>query len=561
MLLEMGGSVRFQVRLVEGVELPGNGEPNPEKLILDGQQRLTSLTQVLRLSKPVSTRDEKGRELQRYYYFDIEKALGFEADIEESIVAVGVDRMVRSNFGRDVSLDVSTSAKEYESFLFPCNQILNSDRWEEGLMAQFPTKFPRYMEFRKKVLAAFRSYSLPVIELKKETNKEAVCLVFEKVNTGGVPLSVFELVTATYAADGFNLRDDWYGKPGKIDGRQRNFSSQPLLKDLEATDFLQGISLLHSRERRSADLAAGKTGKTVAAVTAKREHILELPLEAYKKWAGQLEQGFFEADRFLRMEGFQNPKFLPYRSQLIPMAACMAIIGERWLEPKIREKFRCWYWCGVLGELYGSTIETRIALDLQQLLEWIDVPGAQIPITVASAGFQAGRLDTLRSRTSAAYRGIYVLLQRQEASDFFWKAKMTELDRDECKIDIHHIFPRAWCEKQSPAIHPRVFNAIVNKTAISFKANRMIGGKAPSEYLEQLQEHKQVQLDDAGMDALLRSHLVDPAKLRSNNFSDFYEARKTALLKMIEGAMGKDAIQSAEAVASDADDELEDAVA
>ncbi len=67
------------------------------------------------------------------------------------------------------------------------------------------------MRFRKQVLAAFRSYQLPAITLGKATSKEAVCLVFEKVNTGGVPLSVFELVTATFAADNFNLRDDWYG--------------------------------------------------------------------------------------------------------------------------------------------------------------------------------------------------------------------------------------------------------------------------------------------------------------------------------------------------------------
>jgi uncharacterized protein with ParB-like and HNH nuclease domain len=56
MLLETGGNVRFQIRPVEGVTLPNGAEA--ERLILDGQQRLTSLTQVLRLSAPVTTRDE-----------------------------------------------------------------------------------------------------------------------------------------------------------------------------------------------------------------------------------------------------------------------------------------------------------------------------------------------------------------------------------------------------------------------------------------------------------------------------------------------------------------------
>ena len=48
-------------------------------------------------------------------------------------------------------------------------------------------------EFKKKVLDNFIHYSLPVISLNKETPKEAVCTVFEKVNTGGVNLNTFRI--------------------------------------------------------------------------------------------------------------------------------------------------------------------------------------------------------------------------------------------------------------------------------------------------------------------------------------------------------------------------------
>lgn len=58
----------------------------------------------------------------------------------------------------------------------------------------------------------FQQYKVPVIRLTKETPKEAVCQVFEAVNTGGVSLSVFELLTATFASDNFHLRDDWETK-------------------------------------------------------------------------------------------------------------------------------------------------------------------------------------------------------------------------------------------------------------------------------------------------------------------------------------------------------------
>lgn len=549
MLLESGGEARFQVRPVECVSLPA--DRRAERLILDGQQRLTSLTQVLKLRQPVSTRDEKKREIKRHYYFDIEKALGGTESLEESVLAVGEDRVQRANFGRDIVLDLSTTEKEFDAFCFPCSRVFDSNAWLFGLLGHHQGRVQQFMKFSQEILEPFRRYLVPVIELKKETTKEAVCLVFEKVNTGGVQLSVFELVTASYAADGFNLRRDWFGEGG-TKGRRALLAGKPLLKDTAETDFLQGVSLLHTHERQQADLKAGKTGKEVTGVSAKREHILAMPLDAYREWADRLTKGFVEADQFLRHLGFHHPNFLPYRAQLIPLAATLTHIGERWLEPQVQDKLTRWYWCGVFGELYGSASETRIALDLQQLLRWIDDPAASNPVTVEAAGFQPTRLETMRSRTSAAYRGLYVLLQQQGAADFFWKARMLDIDRNEKGIDIHHIFPRKWCE--SHGVPPGVYNSIVNKTAISYKANRKIGGNAPSAYLVQIQRDKAVQLVPAAMDAILRTHIIDPSLLRADDFEGFFRERKTALLSLIERAMGKQAILTDEPTPEDAAD-------
>ena len=535
MLLETGGDVRFQVRPIENLEFPGD-IPEPERLILDGQQRLTSLAQVLAIKKPVKTFNEKGRRIDRYYYIDIETAL--EADrIEDAFIAIEADRTVKSDFGRKIDLDLSTRKKECEQLYFPCNQILNSDDWEEGLQDHAPDKFGVYMKFRKEVLNAFRSYQLPVIALGKTTSKEAVCLVFEKVNTGGVPLSVFELVTASFAADGFNLRDDWYGSSIRlITGRQSRLKIEPMLEGVVPTDFLQAISLLHTREKRRADIAAGKTGKTVAAVSAKRVSVLSLSLEDYRKWADTVENGFLEVAKFLRKECFFHPRDLPYRTQLVPLAAVLSQLKERWREPKIYEKLCQWFWCGVLGELYGGAVETRIANDLEELLAWIE--GQDIlPRTIYEAAFQEGRLDTLRSRNSAAYKALNILVLREGAKDFFWRATIQELDHEEVALDIHHIFPKAWCEEQG--IKPSVFNSIINKTPISYKANRMIGRKAPSNYLSAIQKHKQVGLDDGAMNNILLSHLIDPESLRGDSFNVFYSRRKGELLAIIGHAMGK----------------------
>ncbi|MBX3387988.1 MAG: hypothetical protein KF691_00890 [Phycisphaeraceae bacterium] len=186
-------------------------------------------------------------------------------------------------------------------------------------------------------------------------------------------------------------------------------------------------------------------------MSAKRESVLDLPLAAYKKWKSPLEQGFKLAAKFLRKESFFSTRDLPYRTQLVPLATILALLDERWLEPKVLDKLRRWFWCGVLGELYGGAVESRFALDLQEMTDWI-AGGADLPATVQDASFQPQRLDTLRSRNSAAYKGISVLVQRNGAQDFFWKTTIRDLDEsdwDECKLDIHHIFPKKWCEENA----------------------------------------------------------------------------------------------------------------
>lgn len=537
MFLEAGGEVRFQTRPVEGLEDKLAKDADPEKLILDGQQRLTTLTQALLLTEPVHTHTSKGKKIKRHYYFNINHAVEAPHDLENAVIAVDENRQLRTNFGRDVALDLSSRERECEQFFFPCDQVMNSDEWEYTLHKVAPEHFGLYMEFRNNVLTPFRDYQLPVIQLKKKTSKEAVCTVFEKVNTGGVQLSVFELITASYAADGYNLRDDWYGsRVRNVDARQKRLEEDALLQGTEPPEFLQAITLLNTHEYRKADIAAGKTGKQVRPVSAKRADVLQLPLDSWYRWADDVEHGFRLAGRFLRKECFYNRRELPYSTQLVPLSAVLARLGDRWLEPRIYEKLARWFWSGVLGELYGGAVETRMANDYEELLGWFEDDEA-IPRTVRDATFQPDRFDTLRTRLSAAYKAINVLVLREGSKDWFWKASIQELDTDEIALDIHHIFPREWCENQG--IPKDRYDSILNKTPISYKANRKIGGDAPSRYLPRIQNEKQVGLSDDAMDELLASHALSPQLLRGDHFEHFIEDRRRRLSRLIEKAMGK----------------------
>ena len=102
-------------------------------------------------------------------------------------------------------------------------------------------------------------------------------------------------------------------------------------------------------------------------------------------------------------------------------------------------------------------------------------------------------------------------------------------------MDIHHIFPRKWCEERN--IPPSIYNSIINKTAISAESNRIIGGDAPSRYLGRIEQRTTLAAEE--LDAILRTHLIDPALLRADDFDGFYTARKAALAALAGSGQGK----------------------
>lgn len=548
MTLDTGGEVNFKPRPVEGA--PAEAKSNrPQSLLLDGQQRMTSLYQVTLRGKVVETVTPKKKKVKRWFYIDINKALDASLDREEAIVGVPEDRIVRGEFGREGGPDLSTAEREYELMMYPVTQVFDWDRWQDGFDKHWKgdeneKRRELFRQFKREVLENFKYYRVPVIALDRNTSKEAVCVVFEKVNTGGKPLDAFELVTAMYAAEGHELRKDWYGDDN-LKGRQRRFvdalrpadSEAGILANVGNTDFLQAVSLFHTRERRREAEVAGKEGKELPAVTGNRQALLGLPLAAYKKYEKQVEDGFMKAAKFLHMLHIYRIYDLPYQSQIVPLAAILADVGDAWEHEANRAKLVRWYWNGVFGELYGSAVETRIARDFIEVPLWLK--GGAEPSTVSETIFRADRLKTMRMRLSAAYKGVNALLMKEGAQDFRSGQKFDHTVFFGENVDIHHIFPQDWCKKQG--VKPEVFDSIINKTPLSFRTNRIIGGVAPAAYLAKLIKGDAANppIDPAKLDVYLRSHLTDPAKLFADDFAGFMEDRQRQLLVLIEQAMGK----------------------
>lgn len=528
MMLQTGNEeVQFKPRLVEGVD--GTIPVSPERLILDGQQRLTSLFQALFLKKPVMTRDARSNQLTRWYYIDISKALSPNGDREEAITGLPEDRIMRNFRGEPIG-DFSTVEKECAAELLPLWVIYDTvalTTWQMQYLkideAKIVERVERWNRLLQNVIHRFQQYQVPLILLRKETPKEAVCQVFEKVNTGGVSLTVFELLTATYAADNYALRDDWTT-------REKRLRKHKVLEGVQNTDFLQTVALLATQSRRRAAIDDGTNAEDAPGISCKRKEILRLKLDEYKTWAGAATEGFEKAAKFLFSQKIFSSRDVPYRTQIVPLAAILATLGSRAENDGVRNKISQWYWCGVLGELYGGAIETRFAKDLPETVSWIY--GGEEPSTITDANFVATRFLTLRTRNSAAYKGLYALLMRDGALDFRTGDPIdVQLYFDE-KIDVHHIFPQDWCRKNS--IAPNRCDSFINKTGLSAKTNRMIGGNAPATYLPKLL--KQAGITPERQTEILSSHLIDIKCLMADDFNAFFKARENSLL----GRMGKE---------------------
>lgn len=536
MMLETGNeNVRFKSRPVEGIQLQGSIEP--DQYILDGQQRLTSLFQSVFLDKAVSTRDFKRKDIKRWYYIDMEKSLDIMIDREDTILSIPEDKII-IGFGREVLADYSSIESEYKHSIFPLNKIFNPSAWRREYNKYWnhdEQKSNLFDNFEEKIIETFKQYQIPVIQLKKETPKEAVCQVFEKVNTGGVSLTVFELLTATFAADEYDLREDWNGKRKRLVDIESLGSVAKVLKAVQNDDVLQTISLLVTYDKRMAFLGQGGTIEKAPAVSCKRKEILKLTLEDYEQWSNQAIEGLIQSGRFLYSQNIFNYRDLPYRSQLVPLSAIFTVLGDKANNTMVKKKIIQWYWCGVLGELYGGAIETRFALDLVQIIDWVENQDTE-PKTITDATFSASRLYSLQTRNSAAYKGIYALLMRDGGLDFISGDTITDQVYFDDKIDIHHIFPRKWCTDNNLA--RRDWNSIINKTAISAKTNRTIGGNAPSEYLEKIR--KKAKQSEEELEEILMSHVIDPELLEANDFNGFISKRRDALLERIQNVMGKD---------------------
>lgn len=181
--------------------------------------------------------------------------------------------------------------------MFPVNLVFNGTeerRWgrEYGRCYSHDDEaMAIYDTFAETVIETITGYTLPVITLPKETPRDAVCKVFENVNTGGVSLTVFELVTASYAIYEFDLRKDWKECRKYIRGENEDVKNTDVFDEIDETAYLTTVTLYTSYINK----IAGKSGM----VSCKKKDVLSLPYDDYKKNRDAVLKGYKIAREFL----------------------------------------------------------------------------------------------------------------------------------------------------------------------------------------------------------------------------------------------------------------------
>lgn len=486
----------FAVRVFEGA--PELSSVQHTFLVLDGQQRLTSLYQAF-----------YGVGEHRYY-IDLNKLIHHE-DFDDAVFHVRANTKwckEREKFDvqvKEMILPLSVMHKPSGFLNWQIQAITHvSEDKRLDMLHNLSNIYDKWLKM-------IENYQFPVVTLSAQTEADALCTIFETLNRTGVKLSAFELLTARFWPKNISLRQLW-------DQACDDFS---IIKDYDVDPYylLQAISLVSKKNP-----------------SCTRKDVLNLDVNDITTWWDKVVKGFARVLEIIRDDcHVLSPKWMPYQTVLPPLAAVYAQVGLLTTTQAAvhRTKVRQWFWCVVFGQVYEFASNSQSAKDYPELLAWIG-GSATAPENVVKfpSKFNVGILRTITSRQGAVYRGV-ICLMLENALDFHTAAPITAQMLMN-NVDDHHIFPAAYLNEKG--ISARQRDCVLNRTLIDATTNRMIGRRAPSDYLQVMKN-----TDDFPFQQIMASHglSVDhDSPLLRDDFESFIAEREKYIWHKIQVATG-----------------------
>lgn len=465
----------YSKKPVEGIVEDINNEYNSENmnalLILDGQQRTTSIYQIFYGKGKYNFYVNFEQFVQDIYSVNDDKVVGvIEDNIEDWLIAVNKNDKSDKNPGNNPDTQRSKG-------LFPLDIIFNGgaqgysvwlDRYcmSKSLVSNNQIDTEEYNKlskckeiFIKRMIENLTSYQASEIVIDKNTSPNIVCSIFETINSTGQSLTVIDLL---------NLKAD------EIKGKW-NIAVEYIadaLKYIRENYGVIGISYFPYKDMTS-----------VIAIIKNSDKYKANPNNKYKldKW-------------------YWNAVFSGYYDNAT--------------ESKNSK---------VLKEFLGTDVEKG----------WFD-DDKRVPEIVRNQAYLEylyNGLDSLSAVRSAQYKAILNLYVLNGAKDFSIE-KQCIYNMKERDVHDHHIFPKKFLSLHS--IKKDEANTILNRTLISEKANEKIKETQPITYLTDVNIVGKNKFSKEDLDTHYIDDIIIKEEFSSQLYSKFKENRKTRIIETIK---------------------------
>lgn len=414
------------VRNLGGADLPDAKDGETISFVLDGQQRLTSLYAALR--GETITRDDGAQDDYSQLFVNL------VANSDEQIVLSDVSAL---------SPDTYITVRD----------LLNGEL--TLLVAYDKAYHEKLSEYRKRI----SSYDFPVVEVR-DVPIDVATEIFTRINVGGKPLSVFEIMVAKTYDDAlpFDLSEAFEQLIDRLTGVDYDTIS-------DAT-VLQLVSLVLSGE-------------------CDKRTILKLPKSAFiEAWPVVADAVERAVEHLRNVYRIPVSKLLPYSTLVVPFAYFFYHHKDK-PTPRQHELLQDFFWRCSLGGRYSSSLESKLAQDIKRIDSILGdiAPTYDWPVDISTQFlYDNGRFNASRSFVKAILCLLAFQIPRSFSDDSIVNIKNNWLKQANSK-NYHHFFPRSYLEKKG--WDEFWINHVLNITIVDdFLNKRSIGAKPPSRYMK-----------------------------------------------------------------------------
>ncbi len=472
------GGLLVWVTKTEGAQTRGDGKlaPGSIKLLLDGQQRVTSLYGLIR-GKPPRFFDGNAQAFTGLFFNLEDQVFEFYAPtkMKDNPLWINVTELMKAGTGIAIQKLVTN--------------------------ASFAAKLTTYIN-RLTAIDTIKEIDLHMEEVAGEDkNVDVVVDIFNRVNSGGTKLSKGDLALARICAEWPSARDEMKRRLGKWRNAGFNFRLELLLRTTNAA--LTGESLFTALKDVSA--------------------------EQFKDGLVNAEK---HTDRLLNMIGsrlgLDHDRVLGSRYSFPLMARYLEQRGGKPLSAAERDKLLFWYVHTFLWGRYSGTTESTLSKDLALIKEVSPKgPGSGLEELVEGLRQSRGELKLTDADFSGFSKGnrfypmLYMMTRVCRAKDWGTGDELSNhLLGHLSKLQLHHIHPKALLKKHG--YNRREINAIANFTFLTQETNLEVTSRDPEEYIPAYEKkHK----------GLIGTHWIpmDPKLWKIENYRDFLAERRKLL--------------------------------